>query len=247
MHAAAGALLAYIYHTHRRPTRAAVRERLEQIMSARYRLPRGTLASETDDERLMVPAVIGRTKRILLGDLGTVEQLLEASGPACARKHLREHPVSAVLVCMGSEAAAAVSGEFRKKQIAYMGLEGCVDHEGYPLIDLHLKASKAFINSQLDAASNSGGCILVHCHEGKNRSAALCVSSQHAPCSSNGEPIKLSALNELVSQVAYLMVEERMPLTSAVAHVWQQRPIVLDNQSFVDQLVDLAEREGLLS
>ena len=60
----------------------------------------------------------------------------------------------------------------------------------------------------------------MHCHEGKNRSAALVV--------------------------AYLMVEERMSLYEAVEQVWSRRPIVLSNDSFVDQLIDLAEREGLL-
>ena len=82
-----------------------------------------------------------------------------------------------------------------------------------------LEDACAFIKEQL-AASAPNGCVLVHCHEGKNRSAALVV--------------------------AYLMVEERMSLYEAVEQVWSRRPIVLSNDSFVDQLIDLAEREGLL-
>ena len=53
----------------------------------------------------------------------------------------------------------------------------------------------------------------MHCHEGKNRSAALCV--------------------------AYLMVEHRMRLVEAVEHVWRRRPIVLSNESFVKQVRSL--------
>ena len=39
---------------------------------------------------------------------------------------------------MGAEAAATVSKQFKKKKLTYMGLEGCVDKEGYPLLELHL-------------------------------------------------------------------------------------------------------------
>ena len=44
-----------------------------------------------------------------------------------------------------------------------------------------------------------------------------------------------------------LMVEGRLPLTAAVRYVFERRPIILTNQSFVDQLVGLAAAEGLLS
>jgi predicted protein tyrosine phosphatase len=222
---AGGAALA-LYYIHRQRlerARLTVRRRIREIMSERYSLQRGTLASETEDERLRVPALLGKSQRILLGDLGTVESLLEcrAGDTSPIGSFLQTHPVGAVLVCMGSDAAAAVSREFEKKKLVYLGLGKCVDKEGYPLLANHLNESCAFIEAQLDATAPANKSVLVHCHEGKNRSAALCV--------------------------AYLMVKERMPLTKAVAHVWQQRPIILDNQSFVDQLVCLAEEEGLLS
>ena len=201
--------------------RDVVRTRLAAIMADRYQLPRSALASETDDERLNVPAVLGTTRRLLLGDMGTVEFLLEQSGSAHQRAHLEKYPIAAVLVCMGDAAAAAVSREFEKKRLAFEGLGACVDEEGYPILQNHLSAARTFIRTQLSAAAPAGGCVLVHCKEGKNRSACLCV--------------------------AYLMLEERMPLTEAVEHVWQQRPIVLDNQSFVEQLMELADEEGLLS
>ena len=35
-------------------------------------------------------------------------------------------------------------------------------------------------------------------------------------------------------------------LEEAVEHVWRRRPVVLSNQSFVEQLVDLAVKERLL-
>ena len=43
-----------------------------------------------------------------------------------------------------------------------------------------------------------------------------------------------------------LVAEERVPLCAAVEALWRRRPIVLDNASFVEQLIDLAEAEGLL-
>ena len=207
-------------------SRAAVLKRLEAIMCDRYPLPKGTLASELEDHpTLSIPATVGvagtAAARVLLGDLGTVEQLLEQSGSPRVREFMSAHPISAVLVCMGAAAAKAVSREFDKRGLVYEGLGDCVDQEGYPILERHLATSVGFIRAQLDSSAESGGCVLVHCHEGKNRSACLAV--------------------------AFLMVEARVPLTEAVEHVWRQRPIVLDNRSFVAQLVDLAEREGLLS
>jgi predicted protein tyrosine phosphatase len=187
----AGAVV--LYELHRRRTmlrRNAMRARLAEIMSGRVPLKKGTLSSETSDERINLPASLLADGRLQLGDLGHVADLLEGDSDNLAYlDHLKAHPVSAVLVCMGADAAATVSKEFKKKKLTYLGLEGCVDQEGYPLIELHLAAARTFIREQLAAAAPDG-CVLVHCHEGKNRSAALCT--------------------------AYLMVEERMPLTRAI-------------------------------
>lgn len=175
----AGIALAAYYVRRIRSLRArvAVRSCLAQIMTDRFVLPKGTLASESDHARLRTPAVVGRTRRILLGDLGTVEMLLENHGAS-----VDGHQVSAVLVCMGADAAAAVSREFDKKRLAYEGLGNCVDKEGYPLLANHLLPTIAFVSKQLKAAEPSGACVLIHCHEGKNRSAALCVRATFACC-----------------------------------------------------------------
>ena len=124
-----------------------------------------------------------------------------------------------VLVCLGAKAAEMVSGEFQKQGLKYTGLDGCVDEYGYPLIERHLDQCRKFLTAQLEEC-RPDGCVLVHCHEGRNRSAALCI--------------------------AYLMVEHRMSLWDAVEHVWTRRPNVLSNISFLDQLIDLAQKEGLL-
>ena len=128
------------------------------------------------------------------------------------------HPVSAVLVCLGSGAAKAVK-EFDKKGLTYLDLDGCVDEEATRSSPTTSRP-RAIYQGAAAKPAPSKGSVLVHCHEGENRSAALVV--------------------------AYLMVEERMSLHEAVEQVWSRRPIVLSNDSFVDQLFDLAEREGLL-
>jgi predicted protein tyrosine phosphatase len=194
---------------------------LRRLMTGRLQVPHGLCASEmdTEDTRLRLPASLGPDGRLLLGDLGHVEFLLEGGGGDLFARHQQQHKIVAVLVCMGG-AASAVSKELRKKGLAYHGLDGCEDSEGYPLLERHLSEACTFLRAQLAAAARDGGCVLIHCHEGKNRSATLAV--------------------------AYLMVEHRMRLAEAVGHVWRKRPIILSNQSFVQQLVELAATEGLL-
>lgn len=195
--------------------------KLKRLMVDRLHVPSGLCASEmdTDDERLRLPASLGPDGRLQLGDLGHVEFLLESGGGDLFARHQKERPICAVLVCMGG-AASAVSKELKKKGLTYLGLDGCEDKEGYPLLERHLLEACTFLRQQLAAVAPTNGCVLIHCHEGKNRSATLAI--------------------------AYLMVEHRMRLADAVEHVWRRRPIVLSNESFIDQLVDLAETEGLL-
>ena len=201
----------------------------EEAMRNRVVLPRGVLGSESEDRLLQQPAVLGRTHRLLLGDLGHVSALLEDDAPAPLRHFYNRFPVGSILVCMGQAAAAAVAPEMDKRGIAHLGLKNCVDEEGYPILANHLRESVDFIRSHIQAeVKHKDGdskyapkpCCLVHCQEGKNRSACVCV--------------------------AYLMVEERMPLFEAVLHVFNRRPFVLDNKSFVQQLIELADAEGLL-
>merc|ERR1712007_83657 len=58
-----------------------------------------------------------------------------------------------------------------------------------------------------------GGRVLLHCHEGKSRSVALCL--------------------------AYLVTRERRSLADALAHVKSRRPQARPNAGFWTQLVAL--------
>lgn len=200
-------------------TRAFALARIHEMVAKPLRVPGGLVASEmdVDDTRLRLPASLGPGGRILLGDLGHLEFLLEGGGGKLWASHQEEKPIRAVLVCMGG-AVAPVAKLFQRKGLDYHELAGCEDRETYPIIARHLEEAVAFLQEQL--AAHPDGCVLVHCHEGKNRSATLCI--------------------------AYLMVQHRMRLEDAVAHVWERRPIVLSNDSFVEQLVDLAAANNLL-
>lgn len=196
-------IAAYIVHRRKRAnsepkalSHHEVEELLEnEILRDRVVLKPGQLGSESTHPLLSLPAALGITGRLLLGDLGHVADLLEGDGSSALRTFYDTHAVKSILVCMGSAAAQAISRDLDKRGIVYLGLGDCVDSEGYPIITNHLKDSCAFIRDQLHAAERGNGpptCCLVHCKEGKNRSACLCV--------------------------AYLMVEERMPLVDAVHH-----------------------------
>ena len=203
-----GLLVAAVVYTTRRrrgSTAAApaplshddIAELLEtEVLVDRVVLKPGQLGSESTHPLLSIPATLGRTGRLVLGDLGHVADLIEGDGSSALRAFYAEHAITSILVCMGSAAAQAISRDLDKRGIVYLGLGDCVDQEGYPIIANHLRESVAFIRSHLSAdGSEAGGpppCCLVHCKEGKNRSACLCV--------------------------AYLMVEERMPLVDAVSH-----------------------------
>ena len=80
----------------------------------------------------------------------------------------------------------------------------------------HYSAAKHFI----DKALRQGGRVLVHCELGINRSGAICV--------------------------AYMMERERLPLLTAIKRIKNDRPTVLVNEGFQQQLVDFARNQGLL-
>ena len=212
---------------HRILSHAETTALIANIMRERAPLPSGQLGSESSHPLLTLPAVLGKNQRLLLGDVGHVAEVIEGDDnqDGARRCFYKEHPVGSILVCMGSAAARAIARDLDKRGIAYLGLDGCVDEEGYEILAHHLRDACAFIRRHVQsppgtlsggaAGAPSGGpaagsCCLVHCKEGKNRSACLCV--------------------------AYLMVEERMPLVDAVQHVFSLRPIVLDNASFVAQV-----------
>ena len=57
--------------------REEIHARLARIMSGRVEMPNRALGSASDDQRLNLPALLGDEQRILLGDIGHVECLLD--------------------------------------------------------------------------------------------------------------------------------------------------------------------------
>jgi hypothetical protein len=90
------------------------------------------------------------------------------------------------------------------------------DMPGYDLLGNHFDETK----KTLDTCRSLGKKALVHCAAGINRSAALCV--------------------------AYYMVSTNQKLLNAVRHCFAQRPIILVNEGFVEQLVVFARSRNLL-
>ena len=74
----------------------------------------------------------------------------------------------------------------------------------------------AFLRPALDG----GGAVLIHCEQGINRSAAIAI--------------------------AFLLEWRMEPLLDVVASAFAARPIILQNQGFVTQLVEHAAALGLL-
>jgi Predicted protein-tyrosine phosphatase len=71
---------------------------------------------------------------------------------------------------------------------------GRKDNPRYNIIDKHLKEATAF----LEPFVARDGVVLVHCHQGSNRSAAL--------------------------SIAFLMLREHWPLPELLRHAFAQRP-----------------------
>ena len=95
-------------------------------------------------------------------------------------------------------------------------LLGAQDNTSYPLLKTHSAQAAAFLRPALDG----GGAVLVHCEQGINRSAAIAI--------------------------AFLLEWRMEPLLDVVAHAFAARPIILQNQGFVTQLVEHAAALGLL-
>ena len=94
---------------------------------------------------------------------------------------------------------------------------GREDNPRYNIIDKHLKEATAF----LEPFVARDGVVLVHCHQGINRSAAL--------------------------SIAFLMLREHWPLPELLRHAFAQRPRLLTNLGFRKQLVKLAIEHNLLA
>jgi len=65
----------------------------------------------------------------------------------------------------------------------------------------------------IDEVIKAGGRVLVHCHEGKSRSVALCL--------------------------AYMVAQEQRPLADALSFIKTKRPVARPNAGFLKQLVAL--------
>ena len=114
------------------------------------------------------------------------------------------------------------------------------DEEGYDMTSRHFGTFKAFMDDALAASSSSSGSssssssaggataeactarpkVLIHCVAGMNRSGVLAV--------------------------AFVMTMMRWPLLKALRHCLETRGCLLWNESFQEQLVLFAQREGLL-
>ena len=89
---------------------------------------------------------------------------------------------------------------------------GAKDDERCQIVAEHLLTASDFLRE----ASAGGGRVLVHCHAGINRSAAIVV--------------------------ACLMHLHEMDALTAVLKVWTARPVILQNRAFVEQLATLQLR-----
>jgi protein-tyrosine phosphatase len=94
----------------------------------------------------------------------------------------------------------------------------CVQAEDTIQYDITQHFREAF--SYLDKVKRTGGRALVHCALGINRSAAVCL--------------------------AYLMVDQKMPLLEATRVLKNKRRILLSNKAFQRQLVMFARSKNLL-
>lgn len=113
--------------------------------------------------------------------------------------------ITHVLNCADSSARGAPSMD---EHLHYCQLDAADDHE-FQILSTSLSPALDFIRH----AAAVGGRVLVHCHAGVNRSAAIVVG--------------------------YLATDNDMGVVAAVRKVWAARPIVLVNQDFIRQLAGL--------
>jgi len=143
---------------------------------------------------------------LLLGDLDDAVEVMDGG--------VASHGVVGVVnAFMGVTTEHVARPQYDALGIAYLGVDA-EDEPMYPLLHRHLAEVHAF------ATSLPPGRVLIHCKEGKNRSAALCV--------------------------ALLMAEKKWTLPSALLYVVERRPIVLTNEGFLKQLTVYAEENQLL-
>eukprot|EP00667_Euglena_gracilis_P011980 EG_transcript_12274 len=125
--------------------------------------------------------------------------------------------VTHVLNCAKPCCPNHTSAYYAPHQIAVEALDA-TDCADYPILENHFDAAYDFLEGA-KASSNKARC-LIHCYQGLNRSATLCV--------------------------AYLVVTKRMPLMNILSRVHAARPGILGNVSFRRQLIEFAYANGLL-
>jgi len=120
--------------------------------------------------------------------------------------------------------SCSTSANFPSQAFEDLGIQHLtVDKENEFLFPKAYEEVKAFIEASIEKSKIEGlpaGRVLVHCAKGDNRSCAVCV--------------------------AWLMSSEGMSLTAAVQLIFRDRPIVLTNDQFVEQLVVYAEEDERL-
>lgn len=138
---------------------------------------------------------------------------------------LRRLGVTHVINCAAGDCSVPVD-ELEEVGIEYLPLR-CFDAEGYPILKSHLQQVVDFAAPVLEASTlakgvhSTRGKVLLHCVAGRNRSVALAV--------------------------ALVLIFELTPLPNVVRRLFQRRPFILTNQSFRQQLSELAEQQGLLT
>eukprot|EP00961_Rhodomonas_salina_P122228 1645885-Rhodomonas_salina.1 len=131
-------------------------------------------------------------------------------------ERLKELGVTHVLNVAG-KAASVVSEETYSKAGITLKVISAEDEEGYPMLASHLIECREFIAS----ARDKGGKCVVHCVAGINRSGVIVAAEK--------------------------MLTERINVLETVAHCRLQRGnVYLNNASFIEELVALARKEGLL-
>mmetsp|Transcript_2821 Transcript_2821/g.3870 ORF Transcript_2821/g.3870 Transcript_2821/m.3870 type:complete len:286 (+) Transcript_2821:65-922(+) len=134
-------------------------------------------------------------------------------------KQLKHLGITHVLNVGGKEAAVISNDNvYEKEGITRLTINEAKDEHGYPMLHYHLTEALGFA----ETSKKGGGKCLIHCAQGINRSGVLVA--------------------------AITMLTEREHVLNVVLHCRTQRGNVFmfSNQSFQEDLVLLAEKEGLL-
>jgi len=140
-----------------------------------------------------------------------LDGLYISSGCAAAQlKELKARKVTHVV-----NAAPSIELNYHPEHVQYLVVD-VLDGPQEP-IGAHFER----VNAWVHAARTSGGCVLVHCHGGVSRAAALVL--------------------------AYLMKSEGLGYEMALARLRSARPVVQPNPGFVQQLLAFEQKANTLA